>query len=93
MKSNSPSGKWRQRPLLFRFFATLYFIICTGSLFSQTTLNCNKTECTSNDVRITSAYISGPGNTSIDCGSTDPFNNAELHLIVSSNTSWHHTNH
>jgi hypothetical protein len=80
------SGKWRQRPLLFRFLATLYFFaISTGSLFSQT-LNCDKTQCTSNDVRITSAYISGPGNTPIDCGSTDPFNNAELHLIVSSNT-------
>ena len=86
MTTISPSGKWRQRPLLFRFLATLYFLtISTGSLFSQT-LNCDKTQCTSNDVRITSAYISGPANTPIDCGSSDPFNNAELHLIVSSNT-------
>ncbi|MGN6195261.1 MAG: PKD domain-containing protein [Ginsengibacter sp.] len=85
MKKNSLSGKWRQRPLLFRFLATLYFITCVGSLFSQT-LNCDKTQCTSNDVRITSAYISGPGNIPIDCSSSDPFNNAELHLIVSSNT-------
>lgn len=48
--------------------------------------NCNNIQCTSNDVRVISAYLSGPNNTAINCGSTNPFENAELHLIVSSNT-------
>ena len=87
MKTSRLSGKWRQRPLLFRFLATLYFLALIPSIqvFSQT-LTCDKTQCTSNDVRVISGYISGPDNAPIDCGSSDPFNDAELHLIVSSNT-------
>jgi PKD repeat protein len=81
------SGKWRQRPLLFRFLATLYLLtmFSNSSVFSQT-LDCGPINCTSNDVRVVSAYISGPLNAPIDCGSTNPFDQAELHLIVSSNT-------
>jgi PKD repeat protein len=80
------SGKWRQRPLLFRFLATLYFLttFSNSSVFSQA--NCGSIECTSNDVRVVSAYISGPANSPIDCGTATPFADAELHLIVSSNT-------
>jgi hypothetical protein len=87
MKTSRLSGKWRQRPLLFRFLATLYFLamIPSAPVFSQT-LSCDKTQCTSNDVRVISGYISGPDNAPIDCGSSNPFNDAELHLIVSSNT-------
>ena len=86
MKTCRLSGKWRQRPLLFRFLATLYFLTMFSNfpVFSQ--LNCGPINCTSNDVRVVSAYISGPDNAPIDCGSTNPFDNAELHLIVSSNT-------
>jgi hypothetical protein len=86
MTTRRLSGKWRQRPLLFRFLATLYFLamFSNSSVFAQ--LNCNPTNCTSNDVRVVSAYISGPNNAPIDCGTASPFNNAELHLIVSSNT-------
>jgi hypothetical protein len=80
------SGKWRQRPLLFRFLATLYMItmFSNSSLFSQT--NCGSINCTSNDVKVVSAYISGPSNAPIDCGASTPFAGAELHLIVNSNT-------
>jgi len=83
------SGKWRQRPLLFRFLATLYFLamFSNSSVFAQ--LNCSATNCTSSDVRVVSAYISGLNNSAIDCGNPNnlsPFDQAELHLIVSSNT-------
>src|SRR5437773_9411296 len=47
---------------------------------------CGNVNCTSNDVRIVSAYISGPGNRPINCLDNPPFHNAELHLVVSSNT-------
>lgn len=81
------SGKWRQRPLLFRFLATLYMLtmFSNSTVFSQS-LSCDKTQCTSNDVRVVNAYISGPDNAPIDCAGANPFDNAELHLIVSSNT-------
>ena len=87
MKTSRLPRKWRQRPLLFRFLATLYFLALIPSVqvFSQT-LTCDKTQCTSNDVRVISGYISGPDNAPIDCTSNNPFDNAELHLIVSSNT-------
>jgi hypothetical protein len=80
------SGKWRQRPLLFRFLATLYMLtmFSNNTVFSQ--INCGPINCTSNDVRVVSAYISGPDNAAIDCGTATPFAGAELHLIVSSNT-------
>ena len=88
MKKFYPFRQWRKRLSLFRFFT----ILCGVTMFigntanSQTVASCGNVNCTSNDVRVISAYLSGPGNTPIDCGLAQPFINAELHLIVSSNT-------
>ncbi len=77
----------RNRSLLFRYLSVLCFSLAT--LFSNhraLSQVCDKTNCTSSDVRVISAYISGPNNAAIDCGLSAPFVGAELHLIVSSNT-------
>src|SRR5205809_3946486 len=62
-------------------FSSLVF---TTKTFAQSP--CGSLNCTSNDVQVVSAYISAPGDMPIDCDADDPFDNAELHLIVSSNT-------
>ncbi|MBD0277511.1 MAG: PKD domain-containing protein [Flavisolibacter sp.] len=81
----------KKRLKLSSFFTTFSCLI-VGMLFSTFSYaqfspdDCNKINCTSNDVRIINAYLSGPGNTAIDCSAEHPFENAELHLIVFSNT-------
>ena len=79
-----------QRSLLFRYLSIL--LLSGATLFSnkkalsQAPIGCGSVNCTSNDVRVISAYISGPNNSPIDCGALNPpgpFHNAELHLIVS----------
>jgi hypothetical protein len=85
------SGLWVQRPLLFRYLSILCCLCATmftsNSAFSQLQpADCHNVQCTSSDVQVISAYISAPDNMPIDCGSANPFLNAELHLIVSSNT-------
>ncbi len=78
----------RNRSLLFRFLSILCLYISINSFSTNTFAQgtCGNIQCTSNDVRIISAYISAPDNLPIDCGATNPFDGAELHLIVSSNT-------
>src|ERR1700745_2528177 len=68
--------------LLFLFSVLLF----GARTFAQAPTPCGSVNCTSNDVQVISAYISAPGDMPIDCNLGDPFNNAELHLIVSSNT-------
>ena len=50
---------------LFGFF-TLFILNFSANAQLQPA-DCNHINCTSNDVRIISAYLSGPGNTAIDC--------------------------
>jgi PKD repeat protein len=50
-------------------------------------LSCDHIECTSNDVRPVKAYITGPGGVTINCADDHPFDNAELHLVVSTNAN------
>ncbi|CAN5577955.1 hypothetical protein BH11BAC5_BH11BAC5_54700 [soil metagenome] len=85
-----------QKMLLSRLLGILCFIttmIVSNPAFSQipinnsfTPANCGNVNCTSSDVRVISAYLSGPGDMPIDCSIAGPFANAELHLIVFSNT-------
>jgi PKD repeat protein len=49
--------------------------------------SCGHIECTSNDVRPVKAYITGPAGVTINCTDEHPFDNAELHLIVSTNAN------
>jgi hypothetical protein len=83
-----PDSGWHQRPLLFRFLSILCCFCTTmfsnPAAFSQGT--CGNINCTSSEVQVISAYISGAGDLPVDCGVADPFDGAELHLIVSSNT-------
>jgi hypothetical protein len=78
----------KQRILLFVFFTLFLLNFYANAQVSPATCGAGGTpiNCTSNDIRVVSAYISGPNNAPIDCSSGDPFLNAELHLIVSSNT-------
>jgi hypothetical protein len=68
--------------MLFLFSALVF----TTKTFAQSP--CGSVNCTSNDVQVLSAYISAPGDKPINCdpSNPNPFDNAELHLIVSSNT-------
>ncbi|HEV7331979.1 MAG TPA: PKD domain-containing protein [Flavisolibacter sp.] len=80
---NYDSGKTMHLKLS-AFFATL---CCLFFSFSSSAQDCNNLNCTSNDVRVIRAYISGPNNAPINCdGGTSAFDGAELHLIISSNT-------
>ncbi|MEO7487659.1 MAG: hypothetical protein ABIU77_11185, partial [Ferruginibacter sp.] len=88
--------KWRQKRPLFRLFSILCFIttvIVSNPAYSQIPINnsftpadCGNTNCTANDVRIISAYLSGPNGAPINCSSAQPFLNAQLHLVIFSNT-------
>lgn len=72
--------------LLFAFFSTLVFSFSANAQNALQPADCNHINCTSNDVRIISAYISGPGDVPINCLDAQPFHNAELHLILVTNT-------
>ncbi|MDN3654621.1 PKD domain-containing protein [Ferruginibacter paludis] len=88
--------KWQQKRPLFRLFSMLCFIttmFASSPAYSQipitnsfTPANCGNVNCTANDVRVISAYLSGPDGAPINCSSAQPFLNAQLHLIVFSNT-------
>src|SRR6185437_8597370 len=85
------TGRWHRYPPLPRLLIFLFFFSITmfmGNLaYSQIQpADCHNVQCTSSDVQVVSAYISAPGDMPINCSSSDPFLNAELHLIVSSNT-------
>lgn len=78
----------RQR-MLYASLCLLFLFVgmfVSSSVRAQAPADCGSVNCTSNDVRIIGAYVSGPKNTAIDCNAAQPFLNAELHLIVSSNT-------
>ena len=49
--------------------------------------SCDHIECTSNDVRPVKAFITGPLGVTINCADAHPFDNAELHLDVSTNAN------
>jgi hypothetical protein len=87
--TNCNKPRWAEwnflRPFFFSFLLAMVFGNAAIAQFDPadcpTGLN-----CTSNDVRIIRAYLSGPDDAAIDCNAEKPFENAVLHLIVSSNT-------
>jgi hypothetical protein len=91
MKTIQHSSKRQKSSRLFRFLS-ICCCLCTAMLLmnpvsSQTFPgSCPDNNCTANDVRVISAYLSGPDNTPINCADAQPFADAELHLIVFSNT-------
>jgi hypothetical protein len=62
------------------------FVFSFSASAQLTPESCGNTNCTSNDVHIVRAYISGKDNTAINCSDADPFKYAELHLVLYSKT-------